>query len=257
MTAPPVLTAERIDAMLSVMAEVCLESVVEAGQRQKAAEDFEAFERSGRTLQRACRNLRQTIAMKQRFDREELQKACEARKAAETARLDTERTHERAVARRRNQVSAHFSRVLWNEYEADDSAELLDEVETRLRDLAFDDDFLETPLDTLIQRLADDIGLGGPDEAPEPPLEAAPPLAPSSGRGGRRDHAEDAERTGIPDPSASSADVSAISAVESEAAAIPAPAVDPPPDPPPPPEPYVPPWERLRPGEVMPGGSGY
>ncbi|HEY0647334.1 hypothetical protein, partial [Phenylobacterium sp.] len=70
MTAPPVLTAERIDAMLSVMAEVCLESVVEAGQRQKAAEDFEAFERSGRTLQRACRNLRQTIAMKQRFDRE-------------------------------------------------------------------------------------------------------------------------------------------------------------------------------------------
>jgi hypothetical protein len=41
-----VLIAERIDAVLSVMAEVCLESVVEAGQRQKAAEDFEAFEHS-------------------------------------------------------------------------------------------------------------------------------------------------------------------------------------------------------------------
>ena len=75
MEAPPVLTPERIDAMLSIMAEVCLESVVGAGQRQKAAADFEDFERCGRSLQRACRNLRQTIAMKQRHDREQERRA--------------------------------------------------------------------------------------------------------------------------------------------------------------------------------------
>ncbi|HEY0647614.1 hypothetical protein, partial [Phenylobacterium sp.] len=157
--APPVLTAERIDAMLSVMAEVCLESVVEAGRRQKAAEDFEAFERSGRTLQRACRNLRQTIAMKQRFDREE------ARKAAESARRGAEQAREVAVARRRARVQAHFSQVLWNEYEGEDAEGLFDDVGMRLRDLSFDDDFLETPVETLIQRLSDEIGLGEDPEA--------------------------------------------------------------------------------------------
>ena len=83
--------------MLSIMAEVCLEGVVEAGQRQKAAEDFEAFERGGRTLQWACRNLRQTIAMKQRHDREQERQADDGRKRAEVARKDAQRAHAEAV----------------------------------------------------------------------------------------------------------------------------------------------------------------
>src|SRR5688572_13798435 len=132
MQAPPVLTAERIDAMLSIMAEVCLEEVVEAGRRQKETPDVEAFDRCSRTLQRACRNLRQTIALKQRFDREQARKAEDGRRVAEATRKQAERAHEEAVAHKRAAVQRHFGRVLWDEYEQDDALELGDEVEDRL-----------------------------------------------------------------------------------------------------------------------------
>jgi len=272
MDAPPVLTPERIDAMLSIMAEVCLESVVESGQRQKSAEDIEAFERGGRTLQRACRNLRQTIAMKQRHDREQDRKAEDGRRLAQDARKEIQRARNEATTIRRAQVRRHFDRVLWDEYEPDDVEDMLDVVHARLGDMVLDDDFLEAPIETLIQRLAEEIGVGQApaDDPPDPPPAGAPPPKPagphaapgqgretpqasSSNRRGRRDGAERAEI------SASSAKTSAISAVESDGSAAAPPPAAPQPDPPPdpPPEPYVPPWERLGPGQRMPGGSGW
>jgi len=275
MDAPPVLTPERIDAMLSIMAEVCLETVVEAGQRQKAAEDDEAFDRCGRTLQRACRNLRQTIAMKQRHDREQDRKAEDGRKLAEASRKQAERARDEAVAHKQARVQRHFERLLWDEYEDDDAQERFEDLDERLDDLADEHDFLDTPTEALIQRLADEIGLGeepadDPPEPPPAPKPAAPshvapgqdrktPQASSSNRGGRREGAEGAEI------SASSAQSSAISAVESDGSAAGAPPIceTPPPDPlpgPPPdplPEPYIPPWEKLRPGQRMPGGTGW
>ena len=234
MTAPPVLTAERIDAMLSVMAEVCLESVVEAGQRQKAAEDFEAFERAGRTLQRACRNLRQTIAMKQRFDREEARPADDARKRAEGVRAEAERTRRDAVGVKRGRVLRHFERVLWDEYEDDEAHDWFDDVEGRLTDLSEDPDFLETPVETLIQRLADDIGLG---EEPEAAADDVPPPLPVDPPAPVAASAPPPDRPPEPEPP--------------EVVAEP----EPPPDPPP--EPYIPPWEQLKPGQHMRGGSGW
>jgi hypothetical protein len=227
---PPVLTPERIDAMLSIMAEVCLESVVEAGQRQKAAADDEAFERAGRALQGACRNLRQTIAMKQRFDREEAAKAEMARKAAEGVRAEAEREHRSAVDRHHTRVRRHFERVLWNEYEPTDAQELFEDLDDRLTDLAEQPGFLDTPTETLIQRLADDIGLN--DEPDEP---AAPePI--------------------YPEPVA-------LEPEPTEPAPLPPPAPpDPPPVPPRPPDPpptYAYPWEALRPGQFIPGGTGW
>jgi len=270
MDAPPLLTPERIDAMLSIMAEVCLESVVEAGQRQKTADDPEAFERGGRTLQRACRNLRQTIAMKQRHDREQERKAADGRRVAQDVRKDAERARNEAAALRRAQVRRHFDRVLWDEYEPDDVEDMLDVVHARLGDMVLDDDFLEAPIETLIQRLADEIGLGqeSADDPPDPPASTPKPPAPAgpsqtasgqdratpqaslSNRRGRKDGAESAEI------SASSANASAISAVESNgSAAVGSP--ERPPDPEPPREPYLPPWEQLKPGQAMPGGGGW
>jgi len=246
MQAPPVLTAERIDAMLSIMAEVCLESLVESGQRQKSAEDIEAFERGGRTLQRACRNLRQTIAMKQRHDREQDRKADDGRRVAQDARKEIQRARNEAATIRRAQVRRHFDRVLWDEYEPDDVEDMLDVVHARLGDMVLDDDFLEAPLETLIQRLAEEIGLGeapADDPSDPPPLKTARPrdggdpsrpsagaLEPPHGSPPARGRAEDG-----PQPDG--------------------PAAAPPPDPPP--EPYIPPWEQLRPGQRMPGSSGW
>lgn len=47
---PATLTPQRIDAMLSGLAEVCFAGVNEAGDHLKAAEDAEAFERTSRAL---------------------------------------------------------------------------------------------------------------------------------------------------------------------------------------------------------------
>jgi hypothetical protein len=239
--APPILTPERIDAMLSIMAEVCLDSVVEAGQRQKAAVDDEAFERAGRALQGACRNLRQTIAMKQRFDREEAAKAEMARKAADGVRAEAEREHRSAVDRHHTRVRRHFERVLWNEYEPTDAQELFEDLDERLTDLAEQPGFLDTPTETLIQRLADDIGL---NDEPDPPADDPP----------QADIAEPAAT----EPPTVEAPAPLSEPLEADAAP-PAPP-DPPPDPPRPPDPpptYAYPWEALRPGQFIPGGTGW
>ncbi|WP_430423834.1 hypothetical protein [Phenylobacterium sp.] len=195
MDAPPVLTPERIDAMLSIMAEVCLGSVVEAGQRQKAAPDDEAFERSGRALNQACRNLRQTIALKQRFDREETAKAREAQAAAEADRKAAERDRQARIEFKRKRVRRHLENLVWDEYDEDEAEAFCHDVDQRLSDLVHEDDFPDTPIEALIARLADDIGMNHEPEAeteadPSPrepeasPQEPAPPCGERVGSGG-------------------------------------------------------------------------
>ena len=252
MEAPPVLTAERIDAMLSIMAEVCLGSVVEGGERRAAAPDIETFERCDRAVHRACRNLRQTFAMKQRHDREEARKAEDALKAAEQAREAARRSHRDAVWSKRTQVRRHFERVLWDEYEDNDAQEIFEDVDARIGELADADDFLETPLEVLIQRLADEIGPPPPAEDPpeastETPSEAAAADEPSPpGPAPPEPSPPCGERVG--------------SGGETPAPPQEAQPPDPPPRPPPEPPPeegYVPPWERLKPGQIFPGGAGW
>ncbi|TAL32491.1 MAG: hypothetical protein EPN98_13040, partial [Phenylobacterium sp.] len=248
MNAPPVLTPERIDAMLSIMAEVCLGSVVEAGQRQKVAADDEAFERSGRALNQACRNLRQTIAMKQRFDREEVAKAREAQAGAEADRKAAERDRQARIEFKRKRVRRHLENIVWDEYDDEDADAFCHEADQRLSDLVHEDDFLDTPLEALIARLSDDIGL---NDEPEPETEAAeavpepPPQKPSPpcgervGSGGVSSAPEGSHPHPRPLPARGRGDV------------VPEPVlaeVAPPRPPDPPPQPYIPPWEKLRPG---------
>ena len=259
MSPPPVLTPERIDAMLSIMAEVCLGSVVEAGQRQKAAPDDEAFERSGRALNQACRNLRQTIALKQRFDREETAKAREAHAAAEADRKAAERDRHVKVELKRKRVRHHVHGLVWDEYDDEEAEALCEDVDQRLSDLAHEDDFLDTPIEDLITRLADDIGLNDEPEPEPEPAEAAPanepsppeePSPPCGERVGSGDVSSEPEGS-HPQPRPLAA--------RGRADPVPEPAVAQaaPPRPPDPPQPYIPPWERLRPGQRMPGGSGW
>eukprot|EP01035_Chromulina_nebulosa_P036429 gene36429-49073_t len=178
---PATLTPQRIEAMLSSLAEVCYAGVIEAGDRLKAAEDAEAFERTTRALQTLSRNLRQTFAMKQRFDREQARIAAGAREQAETDRKAAETDRQAAVVRHRRLARRRFGELLWTEYEQDD-AEALDEAAREwLSELADDDAdaFLATPLETLITRLSEAFAVGEfqaeaepepePEPAPEPP----------------------------------------------------------------------------------------
>jgi hypothetical protein len=261
MDAPPVLTPERIDAMLSIMAEVCLGSVVEAGQRQKATPDDEAFERSGRALNQSCRNLRQTIALKQRFDREEAAKAREAHAAAEADRKAAERDRHARVEFKRKRVRRHLENLVWDEYDDEEAEAFCHDVDQRLSDLVHEDDFLDTPLEDLIARLADDIGLNDEPEPEPPPQEPAPeepspPCGERVGSGGVSAGPEGSHPHPRPLPARGRGEQSSPpSAVESDGFGH---GVHAPPRPQDsPPQPYIPPWERLRPGQRMPGGSGW
>jgi len=263
--APAVLTPERIDAMLSRTAEICMAGVEEAGERLRGAEDIEGFERAGRTLQALGRNLRQTIALKQRFDREQAGIAAAQRREAEDLRRDAQRAQRAAVDLHRMRVRRHFERVLWDEYEDDDAQEIFEDLDDRLGQFADDEAFVDTPIETLIARLTDEFVAAAAedessgDESPgdESPGRVAPETAAATPPPSVADEASG------PDEDAPIG----RRAVES----IPRQRVDPepppdlvrpdprPPDSPPDPlpEPYIPPWDRVPPGAAMRGGSGW
>jgi hypothetical protein len=167
---PPVLTPERIDAMLSGLAELCFAGAVLAGERQKTAEDPEAFERATRALQTSSRNLRQTIAMKQRFDRQQAQAAAAAQDKAETARKAAETARVIAVDRHIRQARIHVKSMLWHEYEPEEAEAFYDDMNDCLTEISEDDpdDFLNTPINTLVSRLSEMFEVGAFDPRPRP-----------------------------------------------------------------------------------------
>jgi hypothetical protein len=236
---PPVLTSERIEAMFSGVAEVCFAAVETAGERLQVAPDMADFERAGRTLQTACRNLRQTIALKQRFDREQAALAADRRREADAEHKAATQARESAVTRHHMRVRRHFERVLWNEYEEDDAQEMFNDIDERLGEISEDAAFLETPVETLITRLAEEFGVGAEDEADAD-------VAPSE--------PQDTEAPVEPRPSAT---------VEAAPEAALPPEPEPPePEPPPrspdppPAQPYIPPWEHPRAAFRPPGAGG-
>lgn len=180
-TAPAVLSPDRIDAMLAAVAEVCMDGVTEAGVWIKAAPDVEAFERASRALQTHCRNLRQTIAMKQRFDREQIALRAEAGRAAEEDRKEAAKVQKAAVGRHYWRARTHLCELVWNEYEEDDAQEVFNDLDECLGELSKEDPdaFLETPFEALIARFSKDFGIGEfkaePEPAPHPELRADDP----------------------------------------------------------------------------------
>jgi len=263
--APAVLTPERIDAMLSRTAEICMAGVEEAGERLRGAEDIEGFERAGRTLQALGRNLRQTIALKQRFDREQAGIAAAQRREAEDLRRDAQRAQRAAVDLHRMRVRRHFERVLWDEYEDDDAQEIFEDLDDRLGQFADDEAFVDTPIETLIARLTDEFVAAAAedessgDESPgdESPRRVAPGTAAATPPPSMADEASG------PDEDVPIGGRAVESIPRQQLDSEPPPDLvrpDPrPPDSPPDPlpEPYIPPWDRVPPGAAMRGGSGW
>ena len=263
-SAPPVLTPERIDAMLSRLAEVGMEAVEEAGARLKAAGDEEAFERCGRTLNAACRNLRQTFAMKERFDRNQARIAAERRSEAEDAHKEARKVREAAVGKHSGRVREQLYPLIWNEHEPDEVEDIYFEASDRLDELSEDDGFLDTPVETLLARLTAECGIGSSrDASPASTGPGSEPVRAAGAGSNRRDRGEGAEDAEDAAPLCALSAASAPSAVESlggRPTATPPGHLSPeppprPPDPPPDP-PYLPPWER-NPHAIIRGGSGW
>jgi hypothetical protein len=166
--------------MLAAVAEVCMEGVTEAQVWLKAAEDVEAFERASRALQTHCRNLRQTIAMKQRFDREQAARKAEAGRAAEAERKDIAKARKSAVSGLYWRARTHLGEMVWNEYEENHAEEIFNDLDQCLSELSTEDPdaFLATPFEDLIDRFSEEFGLGEFNPDPKPPPEPEPPPRP-------------------------------------------------------------------------------
>lgn len=222
--------------------------VEDAGERLAAAPDIESFERAGRALQGIGRSLRQTLALKQRFDREQAVVDQARRQMAGRALEDAERAHRGAVTRRLTDVQRHFERTLWDEYEDDEAQERFEIMDAELCDMMEDEAFVDTPVDTLIARLSAAVEAATlataseADDAPAPPKE-------------KPDQAPRAADTTPPPRPVPPADPPVVDVTPPAPPAPPEPRPGPPPDPPP--EPYIPPWERLARGHSLGGGTGW
>lgn len=219
-----------------------------AGERLAAAPDIESFERAGRALQGIGRSLRQTLALKQRFDREQAIVDQARRQMSGRALEDAERAHRGAVTKRLTDVQRHFERTLWDEYEDDEAQERFEIMDAELCDLMEDDAFLDTPVETVIARLS--AAVEAASRAATSDADEAP--APSKGK---PDEPPRAAEVAPPPRPAPPADLPVVDVTPPAPPAPPEPRPDPPPDPPP--EPYVPPWERLVRGHSLGGGTGW
>jgi hypothetical protein len=117
-------------------------------------------------FQRASRNLRQTLALEARLERE-------ARRAV--VEIAAERQARRET--RRLQVKSTLSNLIWTERESLDLGRLLLELDGRIDMASLGEAFLDDPVETVIARLRHDLGLpandaglegGGSDPSPPP-----------------------------------------------------------------------------------------
>ena len=151
MTEAPSPSPSRDEAMLAEIAERDFALACRTHDAAMACEPQQLPELS-RAYQRATRSLRQTLALKARLAGDVAERR---RKAAQRAQAE----HAARIRHRQDQVAAPLERAIWDEHEDPDCAEReLDRLDQLLDELALADDFLDAPLETLIQRLAARLG---------------------------------------------------------------------------------------------------
>ncbi len=158
------------DEMLARLAARDLAAAERVHDKLMAAEEASEIAELGRTYQRFARSLRQTLALKARFRREQQQ---DARAANETPPQPA-RPGGVAVARRIREVRAGVTRVVWDEVEREERDDCLETLEYTIAEECLRDSFCAEPLDDHIARicLALDLspqGAEGWRDLPDPP----------------------------------------------------------------------------------------
>ena len=100
------------------------------------------------------RSVRQTMALEARLARDAIRQDREDQDAAI-------RDAEVRIRHRQAQVRAVLERLVWTEYEGDEAEALLQDLDERLDEAALHDGFTETPLDTHVARIAQELGIEG------------------------------------------------------------------------------------------------
>lgn len=249
------------EAFAARLAALDMAAAERAHAKFMAAEETKDVTELGRNYQRMARSLRQTLGAYARFRREAaVQEAAEARAASRPAwRLPEHLMAPPPVddADQQDEVDALDAAVqvrIRAEYDPSEAEALDDEIDEAFAALV-NHDFLARPLaeqvEAVMARLRPAARAATARPAPEP--DPAPVPDP---------RADDTEPEPEPEPVAeATAEPDAGSAEacadDPPAASAPPPHPEPHPPPEPWPEPYVPPWEKLRPGQIMPGGTGW
>jgi len=122
-------------------------------ERAMEAESVEEAQGLALAFQRVSRSLRQTLALEARLEREE------RRDLVEDRRLAAE-DHRQQLSARKRYVGDVGSRLIWTEAERDDVGALLVDLKRWLDEEAFfEDEFLSSPVEALVERLREDLGL--------------------------------------------------------------------------------------------------
>lgn len=157
MSGAPKEMVERQGRMLAELSELGMSLARRTHGRAMAAEDPDKAERLALAFHRLSRSVRQTLALEARLERE-------ARRDAVAAERRAEETRREAVRARRSYVGGVGSRLIWTEAEGDEVSALLVDLKRWVDEEAFfEEDFLAAPVETLVERLREDLGLAAAD----------------------------------------------------------------------------------------------
>jgi hypothetical protein len=143
---------ERQDRILAELSELGLTLARGLHGRALAAGTAEEAQVLSLAFHRISRSVRQTLALESKLERERRRLDLEDRR-------DVERRVETEVSHRKAQIRLAVERAVWTEAEGLEAERLLDDLDDLLEERAFGDGFLDGPVETLIARIQDDLGL--------------------------------------------------------------------------------------------------
>jgi len=161
--------------MLARLAELDLAAAEKAHARLMAAEDASEIAEMGRTYQRMSRSLRQTLALKAKLARERELHRIRTTPMALTPRQAGAQHLTPAVRAHIDRAAAVVLKFVERETEPTDFEHLGEtEIYEILMELARDQDFLDTPVEQLLERVFDFLGpppedFYDPDDPADPP----------------------------------------------------------------------------------------
>jgi len=182
--------AERHGRMLKRLGEMSMALAEETFEAARNAKDPQERERLAAAFHRLSRSLRQTLALEARLERERHRQRIEAERHADELR-------QVRVKGRRDQVNASLTRLIWTEAERCDYDDLLRDLDKILNDEALREDFLDGPVEDLIERISADLGFVNEEDEED---EDVPDPSPLAGEGGLP---EEGRMRGLSDASAS------------------------------------------------------
>lgn len=165
--------AERHGRMLKRLGEMGMALAEETFEAARNARTPEERERLAASFHRLSRSVRQTLALEARLERERHRQLIEAERHAGEVR-------QARVKRRRDQVNASLTRLIWTEAERCDYGDLLRDLNKILNEEALAEDFLDGPVEDLIERIKADLGFveEDDDDFPSPPPQGEAAHAP-------------------------------------------------------------------------------